>query len=194
MRFNGAVFFTDYTDMQVTSDESDSAGTIGLSTVNAAEAEILGFELEMTAVPVPEALLQVGVGYLDAEYVKLDEGVAFDIDDDLINAPEWNINAAAQYSINLGDMGTLTPRLDLSHTSKVANDDRNTALLVQPAYTLLNLSLTWRDAADAWSVTAAGRNVADEAYIITGFANNNGVEGVYGMPATWSVSVRRNFN
>ena len=194
MRFNGAVFFTDYTDMQVTSDESDSAGTIGLSTVNAAEAEILGFELEMTAVPVPEALLQVGVGYLDAEYVKLDEGVAFDIDDDLINAPEWNINAAAQYSINLGDMGTLTPRLDLSHTSKVANDDRNTPLLVQPAYTLLNLSLTWRDAADAWSVTAAGRNVADETYIITGFANNNGVEGVYGMPATWSLSVRRNFN
>ena len=194
MRFNGAVFFTDYTDMQVTSDESDSAGTIGLSTVNAAEAEILGFELEMTAVPTPEALLQVGVGYLDAEYVKLDEGVAFDIDDDLINAPEWNINAAAQYSINLGDMGTLTPRLDLSHTSKVANDDRNTPLLVQPAYTLLNLSLTWRDANDAWSVTAAGRNVADEAYIITGFANNNGVEGVYGMPATWSLSVRRNFN
>ena len=54
----------------------------------------------MTAVPTPEMLLQVGVGYLDAEYVKLDEGVAFAIDDQLINAPEWNINAAAQYSIN----------------------------------------------------------------------------------------------
>lgn len=194
MRFNGAVFFTEYTDMQVTSDESDSAGTIGLSTVNAAEAEILGFELEMTAVPTPESLLQVGVGYLDAEYVKLDSGVLFDVDDDLINAPEWNINVAAQYEYSLGNMGSLTPRLDLSHTSKVANDDRNTPLLVQPAYTLLNLSLTWRDANDAWSVTAAGRNVGDEAYLITGFANNNGVEGVYGMPATWSLSVRRNFN
>ena len=61
-------------------------------------------------------LLQVGVGYLDAEYVKLDEGVAFAIDDQLINAPEWNINAAAQYAIDLGDMGSLTPRLDLAHT------------------------------------------------------------------------------
>ncbi|MDE0158190.1 MAG: TonB-dependent receptor [Gammaproteobacteria bacterium] len=194
VRFNGAVFFTDYTDMQVTSDESDSAGTIGLSTVNAAEAEILGFELEMTAAPTPAALLQVGVGYLDAEYVKLDEGVQFDIDDDLINAPEWNINVAAQYEYSLGTMGSLTPRLDLSHTSKVANDDRNTPLLMQPAYTLVNLSLTWRDVNDVWSLTAAGRNVADETYIITGFANNNGVEGVYGMPATWSLSLRRNFN
>ena len=194
MRLNGAVFFTDYTDMQVTSDESDSAGTIGLSTVNAAEAEILGFELEMTAAPTPEALLQVGVGYLDAEYVKLDSGVLFDVDDDLINAPEWNINVAAQYEYSLGGMGSLTPRVDLSHTSKVANDDRNTPLLVQPAYTLVNLSLTWRDANDVWSITAAGRNVADETYIITGFANNNGVEGVYGMPATWSLSLRRNFN
>ena len=43
MRLNASVFFTEYTDMQVTSNESDSAGTIGLSTVNAAEAEILGF-------------------------------------------------------------------------------------------------------------------------------------------------------
>ena len=194
MRLNGAVFFTDYTDMQVTSDQSDSAGTIGLSTVNAAEAEILGFELEMTAAPTPAALLQVGVGYLDAEYVKLDEGVPFTTDHDLINAPEWNINVAAQYEYSLGNMGSLTPRLDLSHTSKVANDDRNTPLLVQPAYTLVNLSLTWRDANDAWSITAAGRNVADETYIITGFANDNGVEGVYGMPATWSLSLRRNFN
>ena len=194
MRLNGAVFFTDYTDMQVTSDESDSAGTIGLSTVNAAEAEILGFELEMTMAPTPAALLQIGVGYLDAEYAKLDEGVAFDIDDDLINAPEWNINVAGQYEYSLGDMGSLTPRFDLSHTSKVANDDRNTPLLMQPAYTLVNLSLTWRDVNDLWSITAAGRNVADETYIITGFANDNGVEGVYGMPATWSVSLRRNFN
>ena len=91
-------------------------------------------------------------------------------------------------------MGSLTPRLDLSHTSKVANDDRNTPLLVQPAYTLVNLSLTWRDANDAWSVTAAGRNVADETYLITGFSNDAGTEGVYGMPATWSLSLRRNFN
>ncbi|MCY4155220.1 MAG: TonB-dependent receptor [Gammaproteobacteria bacterium] len=194
MRLNGAVFFTDYTDMQVTADQSDSEGTIGLSTVNAAAAEILGFELELTAAPVPAALLQVGVGYLDAEYVQLDEGVPFDIDHDLINAPEWNINVAAQYEYSLGDMGSLTPRLDLSHTSKVANDDRNTPLLMQPAYTLVNLSLTWRDANDVWSITAAGRNVADETYIVTGFANDNGVEGVYGMPATWSLSLRRNFN
>jgi len=195
MRLNGAVFFTDYTDMQVTSDVSDSAGTIGLYTVNAAEAEILGFELEMTAAPTPQTLLQVGVGYLDAEYGKL-EGSSIErlSGKDLINAPEWNINVAAQYEYSLGDMGSLTPRLDLSHTSKVANDDINTPMLVQPAYTLVNLSLTWRDSADQWSVTAAGRNVADEAYIITGFANQNGVEGVYGMPATWSLSLRRNFN
>ena len=45
-----------------------------------------------------------------------------------------------------------------------------------------------------WSVTAAGRNVTDEAYLITGFSNANGTEGVYGLPATWSVSLRRNFN
>lgn len=199
LRLNGAVFFTDYTDLQVTANAATGTGSaenpvIGLTTQNAAEAEILGFELEMTAAPAPQMLLQAGVGYLDAEYTKLDEGVNFQIEDDLVNAPEWNINVGAQYEYNLGDWGSLTPRMDLSYTSKVANDAKNAPALVQPSYALLNLSLTWRDADDAWSITAAGRNVTDKAYLITGWSGSGYEEGVYGMPATWSLSLRRNFN
>ena len=84
--------------------------------------------------------------------------------------------------------------MDLSYTSKVANDAKNAPALVQPSYALLNLALTWRDANDAWSITAAGRNVTDKAYLITGWSGSGYEEGVYGMPATWSLSLRRNFN
>ncbi len=200
VRLNGTGFFTDYTDLQVFVNAATGTGSpeqpvIGLATKNAAEAELWGFELEMTAAPVAEALLQVGIGYLDSKYVRLDDDVVeFDIDGELTNAPEWNVTVAAQYEYNLGDMGSLTPRLDLSYTSKVYNDAKNTPLLTQPGYTLLNLALTWRDADDKWSLTAAGRNITDEVYVTTGVAGSGIIEGVYGLPATWSVSLRRNFN
>ena len=68
LRLNGAVFFTDYTDLQV--NVNAATGTqfapgqpvIGTVTANAAEAEIFGFELEATAVPIENALVQLGVG------------------------------------------------------------------------------------------------------------------------------------
>ena len=162
---------------------------------NAAAAEILGFEIEATAIPMDDALIQLGIGYLDAEYVELDASVAnLQITDDLINAPKWNLNVAAQYDYSLGDWGTLTPRLDLSYSSEVANDAQNTPQIMQPSYALLNLSMTWRDANDRWSATIAGNNVTDETYLVTGFAGSGIIEGVYGLPATWAFTVRRNFN
>ncbi|NKB36822.1 MAG: TonB-dependent receptor [Gammaproteobacteria bacterium] len=200
LRMNGAVFFTDYTDLQINVSAGTGTGAIGDVTKNAAAAEILGFELEMTAVPVDEALIQLGIGYLDAEYTEIDTannpfgGIVISQDSKLVNAPKWNIVAAAQYDYNLGDWGTLTPRVDVSHTSAVYNSPENDLRLRQGANTLLNLSMTWRDVNDVWSVTAAGKNVTDETYLVTGVSGSGIVEGVYGLPATWSLSIRRNFD
>jgi iron complex outermembrane receptor protein len=201
LRLNGAVFFTDYTDLQINVSAGTGTGQIGDVTKNAAAAEILGFELEMTAVPVEEALIQLGIGYLDAEYTEIESnngvplpGIVIDLDSKLVNAPKWNIVAAAQYDYSLGDWGTLTPRLDVSHTSTVYNSPENDLRLRQGGNTLLNLSMTWRDVNDVWSVTAAGKNVTDETYLVTGVSGSGIVEGVYGLPATWSLSIRRNFD
>lgn len=200
LRLNGAFFFTDYTDLQINVSAGTGTGAIGDVTKNAAEAEIMGFELDMTAVPVPEALVQLGIGFLDAEYTFIDTannpfgGIVIDLDSDLVNAPKWNVVAAAQYEYGLGDWGTLTPRLDLSYVSRTENEAANEPRLSQPGVTLLNLSMTWRDTNDVWSVTAAGQNVTDETYLVTGVAGSGIVEGVYGLPATWSLSIRRNFD
>ncbi|MBT7950176.1 MAG: TonB-dependent receptor [Gammaproteobacteria bacterium] len=200
VRLNGALFFTDYTDLQVNVNQPTGTGggtVIGTVTDNAASAEILGFELEMTALPIDNALIQLGIGYLDAEYVSFDPTKAIanlDLTDDLINTPKWNINLSGQYEYNLGEMGTLTPRFDMSYASKTANDSANHPLLIQKSYALLNLSMTWRDNNDAWSATVAGNNVTDKTYLVTGFAGSGIIEGVYGLPSTWSFTVRRNFN
>jgi iron complex outermembrane recepter protein len=201
LRLNGAVFFTDYTDLQINVSAGTGTGAIGDVTKNAAAAEILGFELEMTAVPVEEALIQVGVGYLDAEYTEIESnngvplpGIVISTNSKLVNAPKWNLVTAAQYEYSLGDMGSLTPRLDYSYVSRVENEAANDPRLSQKGYGLLNLSMTWRDVNDVWSVTAAGKNVTDKTYLVTGVSGSGIVEGVYGLPATWSLSIRRNFD
>lgn len=197
VRLNGAVFFNDYTDLQVNVNQATGTGggtVIGTVTANAAAAEIFGFELEMTAVPTAQSLIQVGIGYLDAEYVELDATVdQLTLDSELVNAPEWNINLAGQYEFDLGTSGTLTTRVDYSYTSEVFNDSTNHPLLREASNSLVNLSATWRDSEELWAVTLAGRNVTDETYLVTGFAGSGIIEGVYGLPSTWSVSLRRNF-
>jgi iron complex outermembrane receptor protein len=200
LRVNGALFFTDYTDLQINVSAGTGTGSIGDVTKNAASAEILGFELEFTAVPVPEALIQVGIGYLDAKYTEIDNagnplgGIVISLDHKLVNAPKWNIVASGSYEYNIGDWGTLTPRVDMSHTSRIENEAANDPRLSQGGNTLVNLSLTWRDVDDVWSATIAGKNVTDETYLVTGVSGSGIVEGVYGLPATWSLSIRRNFD
>lgn len=197
VRLNGAVFFNDYTDLQVNVSQATGTGggnVIGTVTANAAAAEIFGFELEMTAVPTAQSLIQVGIGYLDAEYVELDASVAeLTKDSSLVNSPEWNINFAGQYEFDLGSSGSLTTRVDYSYTSEIYNDSPNHPLLRQGSNSLVNLSATWRDSEDLWSATLAGKNVTDETYLVTGTSGSGIIEGVYGLPSTWSVSLRRNF-
>ncbi len=197
MRLNGAVFFNDYTDLQVNVNQATGTGggtVIGTVTANAAAAEIFGFELEMTAVPSAASLIQIGVGYLDAEYVELDDTVSqFTLDSELVNAPEWNINIGGQYKFDLSNAGSLVARVDYSYTSEVYNDSTNADLLRQSSNSLVNAALTWTDRNDQWSATLGGKNLTDETYLVTGFSGSGIVEGVYGLPKTWSVSVRRSF-
>ena len=67
LRLNGAVFTTDYTDLQFTY-------RVGVAPylANAGEAGIDGFELEATWLPTDNLLFTGGVGYLDSSVDQLD--------------------------------------------------------------------------------------------------------------------------
>ena len=200
LRLNGAVFFTDYTDLQVNVDETSlgRVGEIGIITRNAAEAEIYGFELEALVIPLDGMLIEAGIGYLDAEYSEV-SGLARDAglteNHELMNAPEWSVTTGISYRLELANIGTLTPRVDYSYTSKVYNDALNSPLLVQSSIDLVNMSVVFEDYQEKWVVTWAVHNLTDETYLVTGF-NEPGpglVEGVYAAPRTWTFRVKRKF-
>jgi iron complex outermembrane receptor protein len=194
LRLNGAAFHTDYTDLQVVVFES------GIPiTRNAAGAEIDGFELEAEAALTGGLRLNLGIGYLDAEYTEIDPGAITDnlsVDSKLVNAPKWSVNAGAAYAVNLPGLGTLTPRIDWSHNSRTYVDARNTPELIQDAYGLLNLSLTFEDESQKWLVQLFGTNVTDERYLMGGVGGpdfQGVITGAYGRPAEWGLTVKRRF-
>lgn len=195
LRFNGSMFFTDYQDIQC-------AVVIGIAptTINCGDADIFGIELEANWVPGPNWLTEFSIGYLNAEWASgtltpLASTVGIVEDNDLAMIPEWSLAAGASYDFNLGDYGTLTPRLDWSYRSDIYKDAANTEALLQDGYHLLNVGLFWEPPSERYRVTIQGQNITDEVYIMTGVSQPDGgfTEAVYSRGKQWWASVEFQF-
>jgi iron complex outermembrane receptor protein len=188
LRLNGAVFYNDYSDMQFTLSTSDPSGAQVIIVGNAAAADITGFELEALASPVEQLELSASVGYLDAEYSKVDPGTGITEDHKLIATPEWTATVGAEYTIPLGAPGLLRLRADYSYRSKTWFDVVNTAAVAQEGYGLLNLRATLESTDGHWTLSGGVTNVTDEAYKAMGVGVLDSLgfaSAVYGRPREW---------
>lgn len=196
LRLNAAAFFTDYEDQHIIVREGFAPITF-----NAGESEIQGFEIETSFVPSDAWLLQATVGYIDAEYSKLDQTVidngGIDESTALAQTPEWSTNLGIAYTTDLWDWGTITPRIDWSYKSESFNDAVNTPELRQGSYHLLNAAISFLSADEDWEVVLAGRNLNSELYLVTGnSARATGAaysEGIFARETEWSLSVKYSF-
>ena len=198
VRLNGAIFHTDYQDLQI--EVNDGIAPV---TRNAAEADIDGFELELTAIPADGWLVQAGIGYLDAEYTSLDPDENFttdllslSLDSKLVNTPEWSGNLGVQYTLNFTGGGHLITRADLSYIDDHFKDALNFPQLHQDSYSLIDAYITYVSAQDNWEVSLFGKNLTDETYIVSGFANGltqGRVTANLGRPREWGLSLKYRF-
>lgn len=198
VRLSAALFHTDYDDLQIQVNDG-----IAPVTRNAAAADIDGAELELTAIPADGWLIEVGLGYLQAEYTELEASENFvtdlrsiTLDSELVNAPEWSTNLALQYAHDLGQVGQLITRVNWAYVDEVEKDALNFPALHQDAYSLVDLFVTYVSRDAKWEISGFGKNVADERYIASGFANGltqgRGAANL-GRPAEWGVSVKYRF-
>jgi len=70
VQLNADVFYMDYKNKQVTTQDASAGGGVNLSTVtrNAGEAEIYGFEADIAIAVTEDLTLTGGYAYLDTEY------------------------------------------------------------------------------------------------------------------------------
>jgi iron complex outermembrane recepter protein len=197
LRFNTAVFFSKYKDLQLNATSVNLAGTTSVILTNVGHAEIKGWEGELQMEPVPDFIINAAAGYLDFEIKDLGSAAnvagAPCLSCKPAIVPEWKWNVGAQYSLDLGGLGSLTPRLDYTHQSKTFNDATNRVDNVTEAYGVLNGRLTWRDTEQRWSVALQVMNALDEEYYLSRAVTATLYEGQPAKPRWWTLTVRREF-
>jgi iron complex outermembrane receptor protein len=188
IRFNGAAFYTDYSDLQVVNQEG-----ITPITVNAGKARIKGVESELVALLFEGLRLTGNLAYTDAKYREISDPFAtINVNSKFANTPKWSSNVALDYTYDLESGASVNFHGDWSYNSKIYNNAENTPALTQPGVHLFNASLTYAHKDDHWQLTFGGRNLSNKLYIVSGF-DQPGVgftEGTYARPREWYLTFR----
>jgi len=191
IRFNGAVFSTDYEDLQV-----QVFNSVAPVTQNIGEASIDGVELEIQAAPGNGWLLEGSIAKLNAEYDDIDTGITLIGENfDFERVPELTAALGVSKEFYLDSMGTLTTRVDWGYRSETYNDAYNSPLLETDEYDLVDASVRWVNAEGDWTVVLAGRNLGDEEFMITGVYGTafQAFEAMFDRGRQWRLEVRKDF-
>jgi iron complex outermembrane recepter protein len=204
LRWNSAIFYSKYTNLQQGFNTTDPFGQPWFSTINVGASKIYGIEAEVLAQATDALQLQASFGY--QKYEVTDVGnlagtlcFTHANGDDCVppRTPKYTGSGSAQYVWPVGSSGaTVTLRGDATYQSPVYFTDLTfTAVPGQGGYALYNARLTWDSPGKEWSVAAFGTNLANKFYWqgkltlqVLGFE-----EGNPGPPRMWGINLRRNF-
>ena len=197
LRLNGAVFTTDYTDLQFTYRSG-----VAPYLANAGKASIDGFELEATWVPTDNWMFTGGLGYLDTSIDSLKAiagiGTGVVVGNVLPFSPEWQANFGISYTANLDNGWLLIPRVDYSYNGKTFFDANNTPQIAQlDGASVVNLSAALEPANGKWRLTGGINNATDELYATGGNSSLTTSSGyaeiAYARPREFFVRFSYNF-
>lgn len=164
MQVNGAVYYTDYQDVQIFQLDITTGGQVA---INANEAEIKGGELEVIAKVTPRLDLSLGYGYTDGEFTDFNGTGLYD-GNALPNTPKYGFNAGLRHEIPLSAETSIVTRLDYHKlgTTYFAEDN----LVFQPPYDTIDAQIGL--VGERWAVTLWGKNVTDEHYVTSAYSRN----------------------
>jgi iron complex outermembrane receptor protein len=198
LRLNLAAFYSTLDDVQftlLTCPQISTFPTCGV-VANAGDAEVKGVEGELTAEPIDGLLFDASASYLHFKYTRVNPQAGTPTVRPY--SPAWKWSAGVQYEIDLGNKGSLTPRIDASYTGKMYSSGTPRATARLDAYTVGNARLTWRNADRDWDISLEVTNFTDKVYFVSnadlsfipvvGFAWN-----APARPREWAVTVKRNF-
>ncbi len=205
VRVNASVFFSDYSGLQLTLSSCPQYGVGAPCAVvaNAGDAEMRGAEVEINYRPTAALQFDASYSYLDFKYTYINPAAGGpgrptgpQYWDEAAYAPKNKWSAGVQYEFSLGDLGSLTPRLDVNYQGDLYTNGANRPTNLIEAYTLANARVIWRSGDDDWQASLEVTNLTDEYYFLTRFDQYTltGVsDGQPGRPREFAITVRRNF-
>ncbi len=161
---NASAFYYDYTDLQVS---TFTEGTVRVT--NAAEATVVGIELDVSAVLSDQFTWDTSAMLLNAEYDQFvtrfggGAGTVLDVEGNkLINAPEISLTSTLSYSTDIGP-GTFSALAQIAYRSEVFHSQFNETEVGQDSITLANVraGITFLNGVE---VSFVVRNLLDKEY------------------------------
>ena len=200
LRVNGAIYYYDYKDLQISRIILPASGAPVSLISNAASSTIKGLDLEITARPSRAFELNIAYGYLDAKY----DSYVFNATTDFSNtravrAPEHSINVGAEWRADVLGDGEFSLRADYALTGDFFHEpgEGNIAfgtgipLTAEDGYGLLDLRATISK--NGWKVTGYVNNLGNTKYRRTINALGNTVVGFAGAPRIYGVKLGYSF-
>ncbi len=206
LRINATYFFSDYQDMQVTVQAPNPLDVNGIPVqrvVNAGQAEIQGIELETIYAATDELTLNLGVGYIDAEFIEFqglnNDGDTVNIADQMnfANTPDLTVNLGANYTFS-ADIGDFVFTANASYRGETQIVETPTEL-DEDGYTLVNVGVSFYHTDGNWSASLQGKNIFDEQVRVAGYdfgtfaGGEDVVVAYYNDPATVALTVKYEF-
>ena len=166
VRLNADVFYMLDDGQQNFKTDVDSSGATWFHELNAGNSINKGFEVELAARPIPNLQIDSSLGYLHYQ-LKDDEQsrttlICTHFSDGSLcpqtRAPKWTFSLGAQYRIDMGGLGALTPRVDANVISRVyyASIDATCAAAIAPGAACPAGQVVNPDKAELLSTNASG--------------------------------------
>ncbi|MCP3731378.1 TonB-dependent receptor [Sphingomonas sp. MG17] len=197
LRFNVAGFFYDYKNIQVQRFDAGSQ-----LIYNGARAEMYGVDLDAEVVITRGLSLNGGFSYIHGEFK------SFPLADHIIpvpgctpppggicpyeaagnklpQTPTTSFNLGGSYEIET-EFGSIALNATYYRSGKYFGAADNVAF--QPAYDLINASISWTDPNGKLSVKLWGKNLGDTAYTTSLIEGFTGLDVSQGYPRTWGVT------
>lgn len=168
LRVNLAVFTTKFADFQGFGTLPDVVPPFG-TIINAGDARIKGFELEMTASPSRYFRFDASLSHLQSKVTRVDptaavEGTPIPLGSKLPYAPSWKASAGASWTIPFANGSELLTRADVSLTSDMQFSSVEDIETTQEATILVNASVTYTFPNQDWQIVAGVKNLTDAFY------------------------------
>ncbi|MBS3823548.1 MAG: TonB-dependent receptor, partial [Wenzhouxiangellaceae bacterium] len=207
---NLAIFYSDYTDIQVPGSVGVDTDGDGISdtfagvTTNAGEATVKGLEFEASALLGYDIAIDgdslsaaLALGLIDAEYNEFIAQVTDpatgstaleDVSDQRVfqNTPETTVHMNMQYDrpfALVGNAGTLSIIGAWSFRTETNQFEIPSSFLDEGSYSLYDASIVWKRLDGKYELGIYGRNLADKEYKVSGynFTAQNGTVPTLGL-------------
>jgi outer membrane receptor protein involved in Fe transport len=191
VRFNGSIYKIDWDDMQVGVTDFACCGVLTF-VLNAADAEIKGFEGDLTWLPNDNLTLAAAWSINNTEMVRVPQNVSNLAGEgsDLALAPELQYNISARYEWETSERNWYS-RLILAHTDDQFSSIVTANRFKQQSYDTVDGAIGMT--AETWSVELFAENLTDERAELFINSLDTDLRVTTNRPRTWGVRVSYDF-